>query len=99
METENRFSDFINSVSIQAKVENIWSYTCRSWQELNEQSLLSFLSQCLDYNLDPQYCLNWVDQHKVGISNWKSLEEAGQNWVNVHTSSGSPIIETDENFT
>lgn len=96
MEQSNHFSDFINEVSLQAKIENIWSNTCGSWQNVNEQSIRSFLSQCQDYNLDPLYCMGWIEQHKDQVSNWAVVSSASLNWINEHTSTGTPLLDSSE---
>ncbi|XJZ28892.1 hypothetical protein ACF5W4_08940 [Bacillota bacterium Lsc_1132] len=96
MESQNGFSNFINSVSIQAKMENIWRNTCGSWEHVNEETIQSFLSQCLEYNLDPQYCMSWIEQHKDRIQNWPSVSSTSLNWVNEHTSTGLPIVEAKD---
>jgi hypothetical protein len=96
MSNQNQFSDFINEVSLQTKVENVWSNTCGSWGNCNEKTIQSFLTQCDEYNLDPQYCMSWVEQHKNQISNWESVSRASLGWINHHTSTGSPYSpETD----
>ena len=88
---EGQFSDFINEVSIQAKMENVWGYTCGSWQNCNLDTIQSFLSQCMEYNIDPQYCMSWIEQHKDEIPNWQAVSETSLGWVNDHTSTGSAI--------
>ncbi|MDP4106335.1 MAG: hypothetical protein Q8935_15465 [Bacillota bacterium] len=98
MTNENQFSDFINDVSLQTKIENIWSNTCGSWEGCNETTIQSFLKQCDEYNLDPQYCMSWVEQHKDQITNWAAVSNASLTWVNQHTSTGSPYTGFDEDF-
>jgi hypothetical protein len=98
MTNENQFSDFINEVSLQTKIENIWSNTCGSWENCNETTIKSFLSQCDEYNLDPQYGMSWVEQHKEEIPNWTAVSEASLGWINQHTSTGSPYTASDENL-
>ncbi|WP_066371291.1 hypothetical protein [Neobacillus fumarioli] len=94
----NSFSHFINEVSLQAKLENIWSNTCGSWQNCNDANIQTFLSQCLDYNIDPQFGMSWIEQHKNEIPNWPSVSETSFGWISEHTSSGSPISMHDENL-
>ncbi|MEH7440630.1 hypothetical protein V7182_24575 [Neobacillus drentensis] len=91
MVNEGHFSEFINDVSIQAKMENVWSNTCGSWENCNVETIQSFLSQCLEYNIDPQFCMNWVEQHQNEIPNWSAVSETSLGWVNQHTSTGSAI--------
>ena len=93
---ESQFSNFLDEVSIQGKMENVFSYTCGSWQNCNQNSIQSFLSQCMEYNIDPQYCMSWVEQHKDEIPNWNAVSETSLGWVNEHTSSGSPISITEQ---
>lgn len=95
MPNDYPFSDFINEISLQTKMENVWSNTCGSWQNCNELNLQEFLSQCLEYNMDPQFCMSWVEQHQGEIPNWPAVSSAALDWVNQHTSSGSPYSETD----
>lgn len=97
MSKENQFSDFINEVSLQTKVENIWSNTCGSWQNCNENTIQDFLSRCDEYNIDPQYCMSWVEQHKNQIQNWSAVSETSLNWISQHTSTGSPYGGIEEN--
>jgi len=96
MFNDHQFSEFINEVSIQAKMENVWSYTCGSWQNCNEETIQAFLAKCLDYNIDPQYCMSWVEQHQNDIPNWSAVSETSLGWVNEHTSSGSPISTSEQ---
>ncbi|WP_342042216.1 hypothetical protein [Bacillus sp. OTU2372] len=93
-----QFSDFINEVSIHAKMENIWGYTCRSWENCNQDTIQSFLTQCMEYNIDPQYCMSWVEQHKEEIPNWQAVSETSLGWVNEHTSTGSAISITEQSL-
>jgi hypothetical protein len=95
---EEHFSDFINHVSIQAKMENVWSYTCGSWENCNVETIQSFLSQCLEYNIDPLFCMNWVEQHQNEIPNWSAVSETSLGWVNQHTSTGSAISISEQDL-
>ena len=96
MMSEHQFSHFINELSIQTKMENVWSYTCGSWENCNEATIQSFLALCLDYNIDPQFCMSWVEQHKAEIPNWNAVSQTSLGWVNDHTSTGSAISINDE---
>ncbi|MCM3728213.1 hypothetical protein M3226_21415 [Neobacillus cucumis] len=93
-----QFSNFINEVSIQAKMENIWGFTCRSWENCNQDTIQSFLSQCMEYNIDPQYCMSWVEQHREEIPNWQEVSETSLGWVNEHTSTGSAISISEQSL-
>lgn len=96
MTYENQFSNFINELSIQTKMENIWSNTCGSWQNCNETNIQSFLAQCLEYNIDPQFCMSWVEKHQDQIPNWQAVSHTSLGWVNQHTSTGSTISITED---
>jgi hypothetical protein len=96
MSDQNQFSDFINEVSLQTKVENIWSNTCGSWQNCNETTIQNFLSQCDEYNIDSQYCMSWIEGHKDQIPNWAEVSDASLGWINDHTSTGAPFSITDD---
>jgi hypothetical protein len=98
MINEQQFSAFINEPSIQKKMENVWSNTCGSWQNCNEETIQSFLAQCLDNNIDPQFCMSWVEQHQDEIPNWAEVSETSLEWVNEHTSTGSAISINEENL-
>lgn len=99
MANGDQFSDFVTEVSILTKMENIWSNTCGSWDNCNEGNVLTFLSQCNDYNIDPQFCMSWVEQHKEEIPNWGAVSGASLGWINQHTSTGAPYIAGDDHLT
>jgi len=80
-----------NEFSTQTKMENIWQVTCQSWQNCTETTIQSFLAECLENNLDPQYCMSWIEHHKTQIPDWFSVSKVSLDWVNQHTSTGSPI--------
>jgi hypothetical protein len=90
-------NDFVGEVAIQTKMENIWANTCRNWQNCNETTIQSFLLQCYDCNIDPQFCMSWVEMHKNEIPNWAAVSETSLGWVNNHTSTSSPYS-SDESF-
>lgn len=96
MPNDFQSSNFINKGSLQTKMENVFRSTCGSWQNCNEESIQAFLAQCLDYNIDPQYCMSWVEQHKDEIPNWTNVSEVSLGWVNEHTSTGSAISITEQ---
>ncbi|MFC7395472.1 hypothetical protein [Scopulibacillus cellulosilyticus] len=80
-----------NNHSSQTIIEDIWNDTCGSWQNCTEKSIQSFLTQCQENNIDPQYCMGWVEQHKEQIPDWQSVSKGSLDWINQHTSTGSPI--------
>lgn len=83
-------------MSIQAKMESIFQKTCQSWENCSESNIQSFLAQCLENNIDPQFCMSWVEQHNAEIPQWNSISKVSLEWVNQHTSTGTPLT-TDEN--
>ncbi|CRK83153.1 hypothetical protein [Neobacillus massiliamazoniensis] len=93
---ENQFSNFINDLSLQTKMENVWQNTCGSWENCNETTIQSFLAQCLEYNLDPQFCMSWVEKHQSEIPNWTAVSKTSLDWVNKHTSTGTAISINDQ---
>ncbi|MBY0121142.1 hypothetical protein [Bacillus sp. S/N-304-OC-R1] len=80
-----------NDHSIQNKMEKIFQHTFRSWENCTETSIKDFLEQCLEQGIDPQYCMSWVEQHKSQIPDWQGISQLSLNWVNEHTSTGSPV--------
>jgi hypothetical protein len=80
---------------IQSKMENVWQETCGSWQNCNQTTIQSFLEQCQEKNIDPQYCMSWVEKHSTEIADWLAVSKVSLDWVNQHTSTGSPISFTD----
>ncbi len=44
---ENDYNDFMNELSIQTKMENVWLNTCGTWENCNQENIQSFLAQCL----------------------------------------------------
>jgi hypothetical protein len=85
-----------NNPSIQTKLENIWTNTCGSWQNCTETTIQSFLAQCQENNIDPQYCMSWVEQHREQIPDWPAVSKVSLDWINQHTSTGSPISFTEQ---
>lgn len=83
--------DFLSNSSIQEKIEAIWQETCGTWENCNETTIQSLLSKCEEQSIDPQFCMSWVEQHKEQIPNWSNVSEISLDWVNQHTSTGSPI--------
>lgn len=84
-----------HDLSIQAKMESLLINTCGSWQNFTATSIQSFLTQCLDNNIDPQYCMSWVEQHKSQIPDWPTVSKVSLDWINEHTSTGSAISFTE----
>ncbi|MGE8205651.1 hypothetical protein ACQKP0_13930 [Heyndrickxia sp. NPDC080065] len=85
-------------LSLQTKMESIWVNTCGSWQNCTEKTIQSFLVQCQENNIDPQYCMSWVEQHKAQIPEWSAVSKVSLDWVNQHTSTGSPITYNEQNL-
>lgn len=83
---------------IQTKMENIWQRICGSWENCTDTTIQSFLAECLESNIDPQYCMSWVEKHKNEIPGWSSVSQVSLNWMNQHTSTGSPISINDQNL-
>ncbi|MFJ7730072.1 hypothetical protein ACIQXV_28810 [Neobacillus sp. NPDC097160] len=84
-----------NDLSIQKNMENIFNTTCGTWQNCTESNIQLFLKQCLEHNIDPQYCMSWVEQHQSQISDWQVVSKVSLDWVNQHTSTGSPLSFTE----
>jgi hypothetical protein len=80
-----------NEKNIQAEMENIFNNTCGSFENCTESSIQSFLQQCEENGIDSQFCMSWVEQHKSDIPNWQSVSKVSLEWMNEHTSTGSPI--------
>jgi hypothetical protein len=84
--------------SVQEKMEDIWRTTCGTWENCNETTVQSFLSQCEQRSIDPQYCMSWIQQHNDKIPNWTAVSDTTREWVIQHTSTGSPISGSENNF-
>lgn len=84
------------SASIKATMEDIWEKTCGSWQNCNESTIQSFLSECEEHSIDSQYCMSWVEQHKNEIPDWQAVSTVSLDWINQHTSTGSPFTASDK---
>lgn len=97
MPNQNQFTKSPNS-SIQGTMENIWRTTCGSWENCNKSTVQSFLSQCEQHNIDPQFCMNWIQQHSDQIPNWSTVSDTTREWVNQHTSTGSPISVSEQDI-
>ncbi|HWO95068.1 MAG TPA: hypothetical protein VNM45_01695 [Bacillus sp. (in: firmicutes)] len=95
MPNENQFMNSTAAPSVQVKMEEIWRTTCGSWENCNESTVQSFLSECQEHNLDPQFCMSWVEQHRDQIPNWSAVSNTTLEWMNQHTSTGSPISGTE----
>jgi hypothetical protein len=96
MQIENKNTNTTPASSLQMTMENIWSKTCGSWENCNQSTIQSFLSECDEHNIDPQFCMSWVEQHRDRIPGWQEVSETSLEWVNEHTSTGSPISMRDD---
>lgn len=76
-------------------MKNVWRNTCGSWQNCTETTIKSFLAQCQENNIDPQYCMSWIEGHRSQIPDWTVVSKVSLDWVNQHTSTGSPISFTE----
>lgn len=77
--------------NIKEDIERIFAETCGSWENCTEENIQSLLEQCEQKSIDPQYCMSWVEQHSNQIPNWSAVSKVSLDWVNEHTSTGSPI--------
>ena len=77
--------------SIQEKMEEIWRSTCGTWENCNASTVQSFLSECEQNSIDPQFCMSWIQEHANMIPNWSNIADMTREWVVEHTSTGSPI--------
>lgn len=84
-----------NEKNIQAEMESIFNNTCGSFENCTETSVKSFLQQCEENGIDSQFCMSWVEQHKTEIPEWQSVSKVSLEWMNEHTSTGSPISFSD----
>lgn len=88
-------SNMANDFSLQNKMEIIWKETCGSWENCTESTIQSFLAKCHENNIDPQFCMSWVEQYSTQIPDWNTVSKVSLDWVNQHTSTGSPISFND----
>ncbi|MBU8906827.1 hypothetical protein [Desertibacillus haloalkaliphilus] len=82
--------------NVNKKMEELFQETCGTWENCTETNIQSFLEQCRQQNIDPQYCMSWVEQHKSQIPDWESVSKVSLDWVNEHTATGSPVTDTDQ---
>ncbi|KQU23387.1 MULTISPECIES: hypothetical protein [Priestia] len=82
--------------SVQETMESFWRITCGTWKNCNESTVQAFLSQCEQHSIDPQFCMNWIQQHRDKIPNWSAVSDTTREWVNEHTSTGSPVSMFDQ---
>ncbi|KOP70785.1 hypothetical protein [Priestia megaterium] len=82
--------------SVQETMESFWRTTCGTWENCNESTVQAFLSQCEQHSIDPQFCMNWIQQHRDKIPNWSTVSDTTREWVNEHTSTGSPVSMFDQ---
>lgn len=80
-----------NDQAIQKKMELYFKNTCGSWENCTDTTIQSFLVECEENSIDPQYCMSWVEQHQAQIPDWSAVSEVSLEWVNQHTSTGSPM--------
>lgn len=85
----------VNDLNIQKKMENIFNNSCGTWQNCTESNIQSFLEECQEHSIDSQYCMSWVEQHKSQIPDWQVVSKVSLDWINQHTSTGSPISFTE----
>jgi len=83
--------------SVQETMESFWRTTCGTWGNCNESTVQAFLSQCEQHSIDPQFCMNWIQQNRDKIPNWSAVSDTTREWVNEHTSTGSPVSMFDQN--
>jgi hypothetical protein len=81
--------------NIRTKMENLFENTCGSWENCTASTVESFLNQCQEQGIDPQYCMSWVEQHQSQIPDWQNVSKVSLDWINQHTSTGSPISFTE----
>jgi hypothetical protein len=93
MQDQNLFSKNGANSSMQAYVEEIWQQTCGTWDNVNESTVQDFLSQCDEKNIDSQFAMSWVEQNKENIPDWQSVSRVSLDWMNQHTSTGSPLMD------
>lgn len=87
-----------NERSVYKKIEEIWRSTCGSWENCTESTIQSFLSECEQHSIDPQVCMSWIQQHDERIPNWSAVSDITREWVIEHTSTGSPISDSEGNI-
>ncbi|WP_026582764.1 hypothetical protein [Bacillus sp. J33] len=78
--------------TMQSSVEQIWQKTCGSWENFNESTVQEFLNQCEEKGIDSQFAMSWAEQNKDQVPNWQTVSRISLNWMNQHTSTGSPIV-------
>lgn len=84
--------------NVQKKMEEIWRDTCGTWENCNQSTIQSFLSGCEQHSIDPQVCMDWIQKHNDKIPDWSAVSDLTREWVIEHTSTGSPISDTEENI-
>ncbi|PLS18815.1 hypothetical protein CVD28_04995 [Bacillus sp. M6-12] len=98
MADQNRLDNPNPDFAVQEKMESIWRVTCVSWEDCNENNVRSFLSKCDDENIDPLFCMNWIQQHRGKIPNAPLIVDTALQWVNQHTSTGTPITDSEQSL-
>ncbi|WP_075981855.1 hypothetical protein [Bacillus massilinigeriensis] len=76
-----------NEISLQEKVEKAFQNTCGSWENCTQSTIQSFLQECFENNIDPQFCMSWVEKHSGQIPEWSEVSMVSLDWMNQHTSS------------
>ncbi|MBM7692915.1 hypothetical protein JOC77_002346 [Peribacillus deserti] len=91
MSDHNQYKTAPADVPVLRRMEDIWKTTCGTWENCNDVTVASFLSQCEQDSIDPQFCMSWIEQNSDKIPNWSSVSDTAREWVNEHTSTGSPV--------
>ncbi|WP_100407391.1 hypothetical protein [Bacillus solitudinis] len=81
--------------NIENQTVEIFKETCGTWQSCDSENVVTFLNECREHSIDPQFCLNWLEEHKEQIPGWLGFSKMAQDWVSEHTSTGSPISMKD----
>ncbi|MBU9713889.1 hypothetical protein [Evansella tamaricis] len=84
--SNDQFNPRVDS-KVQDKMEEIWRVTCGSWENCSTSNIQHFLSQCEEKSIDPQFCMNWIQQHSDKIPDWPLVSDMTREWVIEHTSS------------
>ncbi|MED1201652.1 hypothetical protein [Heyndrickxia acidicola] len=86
----------VTQTSLESILEQNWKRACGSWSSCNAQSIESFLNLCLEQNVDPQFCMSWVEKHKDKIKDWNEVSKTSLEWIDAHTSGGSAVAFSTE---
>lgn len=77
--------------NFKEKLQHIFASTCGTWENCNEVTVISFLTQCLNNSIDPQFGFSWLEEHQEEIPDWTNFSDTAQDWISEHTSTGTPI--------